>query len=68
MGYGPWASKIILFSTIFQTSDPEPWKKGWKIGVEEDAVVAKLVENIRQYKPSVVVSHDINGEIWAWCA
>ena len=28
----------------------------------EDAVVAKLVENIRQYKPSVVVSHDINGE------
>lgn len=28
----------------------------------EEAVVGKLVENIRQYKPSVIVSHDINGE------
>lgn len=28
----------------------------------EDKVVGKLVENIRQYKPSVVLSHDLNGE------
>ena len=28
----------------------------------EDAVIGKLVENIRQYKPSVIVSHDVNGE------
>ena len=28
----------------------------------EDAVVGKVVENIRQYKPEVIVTHDVNGE------
>ena len=37
-------------------------QEGLEMWGGEDKVVGKLVENIRQYKPSVVLSHDLNGE------
>lgn len=54
-----WYPEMGSFLDL-KSSTREQAMKYWPL----DSVVGFIVEKIRKYKPSVIVTHDVNGEYW----